>query len=35
MEFTADQVWACAAAADRINGGYLKEPVYSASLNVI
>jgi len=24
MEFTADQVWACAAAADRINGGYLK-----------
>ena len=25
MEFTADQVWACAAAADRINGGYLKE----------
>jgi hypothetical protein len=24
MEFTADQVWACAAAADRINGGYCK-----------
>jgi len=24
MEFTADQVWACAAAADRINGGYVK-----------
>ena len=22
--FTADQVWACAAAADRINGGYCK-----------
>ncbi len=28
MEFTADQVWACAAAAQRINGGYFKEPVY-------
>ncbi len=26
--FTADQVWACAVAADRINGGYIKEPVY-------
>lgn len=25
MEFTADQVWACAAAADRINEGYCKE----------
>jgi hypothetical protein len=25
MNFTADQVWACAAAADRINGGYLKQ----------
>jgi len=25
MEFTAEQVWACAAAAERINGGYLKE----------
>ncbi len=24
MEFTADQVWACAAAAYRINGGYCK-----------
>ena len=24
MQFTADQVWACAAAAQRINGGYLK-----------
>jgi hypothetical protein len=35
MEFTADLVWACAAAADRINGGYCKEPVYSASLNVV
>jgi len=28
MEFTADQVWGCAAAAQRINGGYCKEPVY-------
>ena len=26
--FTADQVWGLAIAADRINGGYLKEPVY-------
>ena len=25
MEFTADQVWGCAAAAQRINGDYLKE----------
>ena len=25
MQFTADQVWACAAAAQRINGDYLKE----------
>lgn len=25
MEFTADQVWGCAAAAQRINGEYLKE----------
>ncbi len=25
MEFTADQVWACAAAAQRINGAYFKE----------
>lgn len=25
MQFTADQVWACAAAAQRINGEYLKE----------
>lgn len=27
MEFTANQVWACAAAAQRINGEYLKEDV--------
>ena len=25
MKFTADQVWGCAAAAQRINGDYLKE----------
>jgi len=25
MEFTADQVWGCAAAAQRINDGYYKE----------
>ena len=25
MKFTAEQVWACAAAAQRINGGYFKE----------
>ncbi len=25
MEFTADQVWVCAAAAQRINGAYFKE----------
>jgi hypothetical protein len=29
MKFTADQVWACAAAAQRINGGYFKEPLWS------
>ena len=28
MEFTADQVWACAAAAHRINEGYFKEEVW-------
>lgn len=28
MNFTAEQVWAAAAAADRINGGYVKEDVY-------
>ena len=28
MEFTADQVWGLAVAADRINGGYFKEDVY-------
>ena len=33
--FTADQVWGCAVAADRINGGYLKDPVYAQNLDVI
>lgn len=28
MEFTADQVWGLAVAADRINGGYCKEDVF-------
>ena len=27
--FTADQVWGLAVAADRVNGGYFKEPVWS------
>jgi len=35
MQFTADQVWGAAVAADRINGGYLKEPVYARNLDVI
>ena len=29
MKFTADQVWGCAAAAQRINGGYFKEPEFA------
>jgi hypothetical protein len=29
MEFTADQVWACAATAQRVNGGYFKEDVWN------
>jgi hypothetical protein len=29
MKFTADQVWGCAAAAQRINEGYFKEPLWS------
>ena len=28
MNFTAEQVWGLAVAADRINGGYFKEDVY-------
>jgi hypothetical protein len=35
MEFTADQVWALAVIADRINDGYIKEPVYARNLDVI
>lgn len=35
MQFTADQVWGLAVAADRINGGYFKEPVYAQNLDVI
>lgn len=31
--FTADQVWALAVIADRINGGYLKEPVYDFNID--
>ena len=27
--FTADQVWGLAVAADRINEGYFKEPVWT------
>jgi hypothetical protein len=33
MQFTADQVWGCAVAADRINGGYVKDPVYDFNLD--
>lgn len=29
--FTANQVWACAVAADRINNGYIKEPMFAAT----
>jgi hypothetical protein len=35
MKFTADQVWGCAAAAQRINGGYFKEPVFAQNLDVV
>lgn len=31
MQFTADQIWGLAVAADRINGGYFKEPVWVPS----
>jgi len=31
MEFTADQVWAYAVAADRINGGYVKQDEWMMS----
>ena len=33
MQFTADQVWACAVAADRINGGYIKEDVWDFAVD--
>jgi hypothetical protein len=35
MEFTADQVWAIAVRVDRINGGYVKYPVYHETLDVV
>ena len=31
--FTASQVWACAAAAQRINDGYIKEPVWDFAVD--
>jgi len=34
MKFTADQVWGCAAAAQRINEGYFKEPTWSQEVNL-
>lgn len=33
MNFTADQVWGLAVAADRINGGYLKEDIYDFNVD--
>ncbi len=33
MEFTADQVWALAAAAQRINEGYFKDDVYDFAVD--
>jgi hypothetical protein len=33
--FTADQVWACAAAAQRINNGYFKEPAFEPESNTL
>jgi hypothetical protein len=35
MEFTADQVWGAAAAADRINGGYFKESQLDEATNTV
>jgi hypothetical protein len=35
MQFTADQVWACAAAAQRINDGYFKEPAFEPESNTL
>lgn len=33
MKFTADQVWACAAAAQRINDDYVKEPMWDFTVD--
>ena len=33
MNFTADQVWGLAVAADRINGGYLKQEIYDFNVD--
>ena len=33
--FTADQVWGCAAAAQRINDGYFKEPEFEPDSNTL
>ena len=33
MQFTAEQVWACAAAAQRINGDYIKEDKWELVVN--
>jgi hypothetical protein len=35
VEITADQVWAIAVRVDRINGGYVKYPVYAETLDVV
>jgi len=35
VEITADQVWAIAVRVDRINGGYVKLPVYAETLDVV
>lgn len=35
MQFTADQVWGCAAAAQRINDGYFKEPEFEPDSNTL
>ena len=35
MEYSADQVWAIAVRVDRINGGYVKLPVYHETLDVV
>lgn len=35
MEYSADQVWAIAVRVDRENGGYVKLPVYSDTLDVV